>query len=240
MRSPVLSGLELAALSDPLSSQCRRSQAPNVPRPDARGTRRETLELGLEDATAVLRLPEKYRRRLCTTNMVERLIQEVHRQEKVIRIFPNDDSAWRLIGAFLAERHEEWSTRRKYLTMDEYCEADARESEVSDVRPMAAEGACELDRSRDGVTQNPEPDRADCCRAIANGKSIGLRLLVHWVRLESVTEGKGRRFRSHVQSQPPNQFFRWLDKQLPDSKGRGARSHNRPAHNKLLELPNNR
>jgi transposase-like protein len=99
----------------------------------------ETLELGLEDATAVLRLPEKYRRRLRTTNMVERLIQEVRRREKVIRIFPNDDSAWRLIGAFLAERHEGWSTRRKYLKMDEYYEADARESEVSDVRPMAAE-----------------------------------------------------------------------------------------------------
>jgi transposase-like protein len=71
--------------------------------------------------------------------MVERLIQEVRRREKVIRIFPNDDSAWRLIGAFLAERHEGWSTRRKYLKMDEYYEADARESEVSDVRPMAAE-----------------------------------------------------------------------------------------------------
>jgi transposase-like protein len=71
--------------------------------------------------------------------MVERLIEEVRRREKVIRIFPNDDSAWRLIGAFLAERHEEWSTRRKYLKMDEYYEADARESEVSDVRPMAAE-----------------------------------------------------------------------------------------------------
>ena len=71
--------------------------------------------------------------------MVERLIEEVRRREKVIRIFPNDDSAWRFIGAFLAERHEEWSTRRKYLTMDEYYDAATQASEVSDVRPMAAE-----------------------------------------------------------------------------------------------------
>ncbi len=43
--------------------------------------------------------------------MVERLIEEVRRREKVIRIFPNVDSAWRLIGAVLAERHEEWPGR---------------------------------------------------------------------------------------------------------------------------------
>lgn len=90
----------------------------------------KTLELGLEDATAVLHLPDKYRRYLRTTNMVERLIEEVRRRENVIRIFPNDESAWRLLGAFLAERHEEWSTKYRYLKMDEYqewksaCEAD--------------------------------------------------------------------------------------------------------------------
>ena len=80
----------------------------------------DTLEEGLEDATAVLRLPRKYRRRLRTTNALERLIEEVRRREKVIRIFPSEESAWRLLGAFLAERHEEWSTGRRYLKMDEY------------------------------------------------------------------------------------------------------------------------
>ncbi|MCS3663444.1 transposase-like protein [Salinibacter ruber] len=79
-----------------------------------------TLKENLEDATAVLALPGKYRRRLRTTNMIERLIEEVRRREKVIRIFPNIDSAWRLIGAVLAERHEEWSTGRKYLDMAEF------------------------------------------------------------------------------------------------------------------------
>jgi transposase-like protein len=82
----------------------------------------DVLEEGLFDATAVLALPEKYRRRLRTSNMLERLIQEVRRREKVIRIFPNEDSAWRLVGALLAEKHEEWSTGRRYLTMDEFYE----------------------------------------------------------------------------------------------------------------------
>ena len=80
----------------------------------------KTLESGFYDATAVLTLPEKYRKRLRTTNMLERFIQEIRRREKVIRIFPNMDSAYRLVGALCAETHEEWSTGRRYLNMDEY------------------------------------------------------------------------------------------------------------------------
>lgn len=80
----------------------------------------KVLENGFEDATAVLRLPAKYRRRLRTTNMVERFIEEIRRRETVIRIFPNLTSAQRLIGALCAEQHEEWSTGRRYLIMDEF------------------------------------------------------------------------------------------------------------------------
>lgn len=78
------------------------------------------LEDGLEDAIAVLTLPEKYHRRLRTTNMVERLNEEIRRREKVLRIFPNEAAAFRLLGALLAEQHEVWSTGRKYLNMDDY------------------------------------------------------------------------------------------------------------------------
>lgn len=76
----------------------------------------------LEDVTSVLALPCKYVRRLRTTNMLERLIEELRRREKVIRIFPNKTSAWRLVGALLAEKHEVWSTGRRYLRMDEFYE----------------------------------------------------------------------------------------------------------------------
>jgi len=78
------------------------------------------LEDGFDDATAVLALPPKYRRRLRTTNMVERLIEEIRRRERVVRIFPTMDAARRLIGARCAEQHEEWSTGRRYLTMDAF------------------------------------------------------------------------------------------------------------------------
>jgi putative transposase len=80
------------------------------------------LEEGLEDALAVLSLPEKYRVRLRTTNGMERLNEEIRRRERVIRIFPNEASALRLIGALLAEQHEVWSTGKRYFDMTEYFE----------------------------------------------------------------------------------------------------------------------
>jgi transposase-like protein len=80
----------------------------------------QRLEKGFEDVTAVLDLPAKYRKRLRTTNAQERLNEEIRRRERVIRIFPNDASAIRLVGALLMEQHEEWITGRRYLNMDEY------------------------------------------------------------------------------------------------------------------------
>jgi putative transposase len=67
-----------------------------------------------------LALPEPYRRRLRTSNGVERLNEEVRRRERVIRIFPNRESTIRLLGAVLMERHEQWSTGHRYLDMGSY------------------------------------------------------------------------------------------------------------------------
>ena len=72
-------------------------------------------------------LPSKYRKRLKSTNIQEWLIQEVRRRERVIRIFPNESSALRLMGAMLAEIHEEWQGRR-YLDMTDSNEWAAEQS----------------------------------------------------------------------------------------------------------------
>ena len=63
-------------------------------------------------------LLERFRNRLITTNMVERLNEEVRRRERVIRIFPYEFSAYWLIGAILIEIDERWSTERLYLNID--------------------------------------------------------------------------------------------------------------------------
>jgi len=79
-----------------------------------------TLERGFDDATAVLALPRAYRKRLRTTNGQERLNEEVRRRERVIRIFPNRQSAIRLLGALLMEQDEQWSTGKRYFDMTAY------------------------------------------------------------------------------------------------------------------------
>ena len=78
------------------------------------------LELGFDDIMAVMSLPVKYRKRLRTTNSIERLNEEIRRRERVIRIFPNVESVIRLIGALLIEQDEKWSTGRKYFDMSDY------------------------------------------------------------------------------------------------------------------------
>lgn len=82
----------------------------------------ERLEEGFDDATAVMALPGKYHKRLKTTNGVKRLNQEIRRRERVIRIFPNEESAKRLIGAVLMEIDAVWTTGHRYFDMAEYWE----------------------------------------------------------------------------------------------------------------------
>lgn len=97
------------------------------------------LEAGFDDAMAVMALPEKYRKRLRTTNMQERLNEEIRRRERVIRIFPNDDSALRLIGALLAEQNEVWQERR-YLDMDEFVQWAAERASGDSINVVAITG----------------------------------------------------------------------------------------------------
>lgn len=90
------------------------------------------LEAGFDDAIAVLALPEKYRKRLRTTNGVERLNEEVRRRERVIRIFPNRASALRLIGALLMEIDNKWASGKKYLDMTDYWDWRERQTHITD------------------------------------------------------------------------------------------------------------
>ncbi len=80
----------------------------------------QTLEEGFDDAMNVMCLPEKYRKSLRTTNIIERENQELRRREKVIRIFPNVASVERLLGAILLDHHESWSMLNRVFDMTEY------------------------------------------------------------------------------------------------------------------------
>jgi transposase-like protein len=96
------------------------------------------MDGAFDDAMAVMELPLKYRRRLKSTNMQERLNEEIRRRERVIRIFPNDASAIRLVGALLEEINENWSSRQ-YFDMTEYLEwREERRSPVGRPKARAA------------------------------------------------------------------------------------------------------
>ncbi len=75
------------------------------------------LEESIEDTLAVLDLPYEHRKKMKSTNMLERFNQELKRRTKVIRIFPNDQSCLRLIATLCQEASERWSDR-KYMKMD--------------------------------------------------------------------------------------------------------------------------
>lgn len=72
----------------------------------------QTLEDGFEDAVQYLNEPVRFQQYIRSTNSLERLNQEVRRREQVIRIFPNTQSAFRLIGAVLMQVNEQQANKK--------------------------------------------------------------------------------------------------------------------------------
>ena len=93
----------------------------------------EHLEEHLEECLSCLAFPESHRRRIRTTNGLERLNQEIKRRTRVVRIFPNGRSCLRLVTALAVEQSEEWLTGRRYLDMEELRELRYRQSEDEEV-----------------------------------------------------------------------------------------------------------
>ncbi len=79
----------------------------------------EHLEEHVEECLSCLSFPESHRRRIRTTNGLERFNQELKRRTRVVRIFPNREACLRLVTALAVEQSEEWITGRRYLDMEE-------------------------------------------------------------------------------------------------------------------------
>ena len=76
------------------------------------------LEENVPEALTVLRIPAAHRRRLRTTNGLERLNKEIKRRTRVATLFPNEASLLRLASAVLSEISDDWETERAYLNME--------------------------------------------------------------------------------------------------------------------------
>jgi len=64
------------------------------------------------------RLPLAHRKHMKSTNVLERLNEEIRRRTYVVRIFPNAESCLRLVRALTVERHQAWLEDHRYLNMD--------------------------------------------------------------------------------------------------------------------------
>jgi len=77
----------------------------------------EWMEENLPEGFTVFELPQKHRKRMRTSNSLERLHEEINRRTRVARLFPNEASLLRLVSAIEMEISEDWIAGKRYLNM---------------------------------------------------------------------------------------------------------------------------
>ena len=90
------------------------------------------VEETIEYTLTFFRLPRQHHKHLKSTNMLERLNEEIRRRTYVVRIFPNAESCLRLVRALAVETNENWMEANRYINMD-----DLREHKTLALRQAA-------------------------------------------------------------------------------------------------------
>jgi putative transposase len=96
------------------------------------------LDAARADICAFTAFPKEIWRQIWSNNPNERLNREIRRRTDVVGIFPDRASIIRLVGAVLAEQHDEWAEGRRYLGLDVLTRAQAVDSPNSEEATQAA------------------------------------------------------------------------------------------------------
>lgn len=85
------------------------------------------LGANIEEVLTVYQFPREHRKKIRTSNGIERVNREIKRRTRVAVLFPNKESALRLVTGVLVEIHEEWVTGRQYLDMSPLLSQEEKE-----------------------------------------------------------------------------------------------------------------
>ncbi len=116
------------ALNDPADVRARYDEVTNSLA--ARHTKTgELLRNARADVLAFCAFPNEHWRKIWSNNPLERLNKEIKRRTNVVGIFPNDAAVLRLVGAVLADQHDEWAVARRYLSESSMSTLAVRDTE---------------------------------------------------------------------------------------------------------------
>ena len=99
----------------------------------------ELMATAREDVLAFRHFPASHWRKLWSTNLLERVNEEIKRRTKVVGIFPNDAAITRLVGAVLLEQDEHWQLEgRRMFSLDSMAAIPTAVDELPAAEPQAA------------------------------------------------------------------------------------------------------